>query len=170
LRDSRGLGKGLGTFRATRRTQPWAQNRHGGTRRRRPQWEGPAAAQLTPVSNCVGIGAILGEIKAWEGCSPRVRTPGHLENGGVRWSLGSTEGGLRLRKKRFGERGPGKPEKGRANQRVSRVADGEAELNEATDGSWARRRSQNERQSTVGGGGAPWSRAQSERERAIGFG
>jgi hypothetical protein len=30
----------------------------------------------------VGVGAILGEIKAWEGCSPRVRTPGRLENGG----------------------------------------------------------------------------------------
>jgi hypothetical protein len=37
-------------------------------------------AQLTPVSNCAGSGAILGEIKAWEGCSPRVQTPGRLEN------------------------------------------------------------------------------------------
>jgi hypothetical protein len=42
----------------------------------------PAAAQLTPVSNCAGSGAILREIRAWEGCSPRVRTPGRLENGG----------------------------------------------------------------------------------------
>jgi hypothetical protein len=39
------------------------------------------AAQLTPVSNCVGAEVIIGEIKAWEGCSPRVRTPGRLENG-----------------------------------------------------------------------------------------
>jgi hypothetical protein len=42
----------------------------------------PTAAQLTPVSNCAGSGAIFGEIKAREGCSPRVRTPGRLENGG----------------------------------------------------------------------------------------
>jgi hypothetical protein len=34
--------------------------------------------------------------------------------------------GLRLLKKRSGERGPGKLERGRANQRVSRVADGKA--------------------------------------------
>jgi hypothetical protein len=73
-------------------------------------------------------------------------------------------GRLRLHKKCSDERGPGKPERGRANQRVSRVADGEAELTEATDGARARRRSQNGRQSMVGGGGAPWSRAQSERE------
>jgi hypothetical protein len=44
--------------------------------------KGSAAAQLTPGSNCVGAGVILGEIKACEGCSPRVRTPGCLENGG----------------------------------------------------------------------------------------
>jgi hypothetical protein len=43
-----------------------------GTRGRRLRWKGPAAAQLTPVSNCVSTGAILGEIKTWEGCSPRV--------------------------------------------------------------------------------------------------
>jgi hypothetical protein len=36
---SMGLGKGSGTFRATRRTRPWAQNQHGGTRGRRPRWE-----------------------------------------------------------------------------------------------------------------------------------
>jgi hypothetical protein len=29
----------------------------------------------------VGAGAILGEIKAWEGCSPRVRTPARVEDG-----------------------------------------------------------------------------------------
>jgi hypothetical protein len=58
----------------------------------------------------------------------------------VRWSFGSTAAGLWLRKKRSGERGPGKPERGRANQRVSRVADGKAELTEATNGARARRR------------------------------
>jgi hypothetical protein len=34
------------------------------------------------VSNCAGSGAILGKIRAWEGGSRRVRTPGRLENGG----------------------------------------------------------------------------------------
>jgi hypothetical protein len=38
--------------------------------------------QLTPASNCTGAGVILGEITAWEGCSPRVRTSGRSENGG----------------------------------------------------------------------------------------
>jgi hypothetical protein len=44
--------------------------------------KGSAAAQLTPARNCAGSGVILGELRAWEGCSPRVRTPGRLENGG----------------------------------------------------------------------------------------
>jgi hypothetical protein len=44
--------------------------------------KGSTATKLTSTSNCAGSGAILGEIKAWEGCSPRVRTSGHLENGG----------------------------------------------------------------------------------------
>jgi hypothetical protein len=82
----------------------------------------------------------------------------------VRWSLGSTAAGLRLHKKRSGERGLGKPERGRANQRVSRVAEGKAALTEATCGAQARRWLQNSRQSMVGSGGALWSRAQSERE------
>jgi hypothetical protein len=50
-----------------------------------------------------------------------------------------------LRKKRSSERRLGKPERGRANQRVSRVADGKPKLTEATDGARARRRSQNGR-------------------------
>jgi hypothetical protein len=83
---------------------------------------------------------------------------------GVRWSLGSTAAGLQLRKKCSSERGPSKSERGRANQRVSRVADGEAELTEATNGAWARRRTQNKRRSSVSSSGAIWSRAQSERE------
>jgi hypothetical protein len=102
----------------------------------------------------VGTGAILGEIKAWKGCSPRVRTLGCLENSGCAVEPRVDGGGLRLRKKHSGERGPGKPERGRANQRVSRVADGEAELTEATDEARARRWSQNGQRSTVSGGGA----------------
>jgi hypothetical protein len=51
----------------------------------------------------------------------------------VRWSFGSTAAGLRLHKKCSGERRLDKPERGRENQRVSRVADGETKLTEATD-------------------------------------
>jgi hypothetical protein len=40
------------------------------------------AAQLNPVSNCAGSGAILGEIKAWEGCSHRVQISIRMENDG----------------------------------------------------------------------------------------
>jgi hypothetical protein len=46
--------------------------------------------------------------------------------------------GLRLRKNRSGERGPDEPERGRANRRVSRAADGKAELTVARDGAWTR--------------------------------
>jgi hypothetical protein len=46
-------------------------------------------------------------------------------------------GGLRLRKKCSGERGPSKPGREKANQRVSRVANGETELTKATDGARA---------------------------------
>jgi hypothetical protein len=153
-RGSRGLGNSSSALRSIWRTRPWAQNRHGGTRGRRPRWKGPAAAQLTPVSNCTGTGAILGKIKAWEGCSPRVQTPGCLGNGGGAVEPRVDGGGLRLHRKRYGERGPGKSERGRANQKVYRVADGKPEFIEATDGVRDRRRSQNGRRSTVSGGGA----------------
>jgi hypothetical protein len=83
----------------------------------------------------------------------------------VRWSFGSTAAGLRLCNKCSGELGPGKLEGKRANQRVSRVADSEAELTEATDEMRARRWSQNGCRSTVGGGGALSSRAERERGR-----
>jgi hypothetical protein len=101
--------------------------------------KGSTTVQLAPVRNCAGAGATLGEIRAWEGCSHRVRTPGAWRTAEVRWSFGSTAAGLRLRKKCSGEHGLGKPEGERANQRVSRVADSEAELTEATDGARARR-------------------------------
>jgi hypothetical protein len=88
---------------------------------------------------------VLGEIKAWEGCSPRVRTPERLGNDGGAVEPRVDGGGLRLHKKRSGERGPGKPGREKANRRASRVADGEAEHTEARDGARARRRSQNGR-------------------------
>jgi hypothetical protein len=44
-RGSRGLGKGSGAFRATRRTQPWASCWRESTRGRRTRQKGPKAAQ-----------------------------------------------------------------------------------------------------------------------------
>jgi hypothetical protein len=120
--------------------------------------KGSTAAQLTPARNCAGSGAILGKLRAWEGCSPRVRTLGRLENGGVRWSLGSTAAGLRLRNNCSGERGPGAPGRERAHRRLSRVADGKAKFTVALDGAWAQRRPRNRRWTSAGGGGALGSR------------
>jgi hypothetical protein len=55
-------------------------------------------------------GAELGEIKAWEGCSPRVRTQERLGDGGDTVKPRVEGGGLWLHGEDSGERGPGKPE------------------------------------------------------------
>jgi hypothetical protein len=52
-------------------------------------------------------------------------------------------GGLRLRKKCSGERGPGKLERERTNHRVSRVVGDATALTEATDATGTQRRSWN---------------------------
>jgi hypothetical protein len=65
----------------------------------------------------------------------------------LRGSAGATEQrqrrkdttGRRLRKNCSGERGSNESERGRAHRRVSRVADGEAELTVARDGAQTRR-------------------------------
>jgi hypothetical protein len=49
---------------------------------------------------------------------------------------GATATGLWLRKDRSGERGPDETERGSAHRRVSRAADGEAELTVARDRAW----------------------------------
>jgi hypothetical protein len=82
----------------------------------------------------------------------------------VRWSLGSTAVGLRLRKNCSGERGPGAAGRERAHRRVSRVADGKAKLTVALDRARAQRRPRNKRWTSAGGGRALGSRGQSERE------
>jgi hypothetical protein len=82
----------------------------------------------------------------------------------VRWSLGSTAAGLRLRKNCSGECGPGAAGRERAHRRVSRVADGKAKLTVALDGARAQRRPRNRRWTSMGGGGALGSHGQSERE------
>jgi hypothetical protein len=63
--------------------------------------------------------------------------------------LGSTAPELRLHVEKAGERGPGETEGLGANQRVSHVADEEAELTEATDATEARRWPQNGRWITI---------------------
>jgi hypothetical protein len=69
-------------------------------------------------------------------------------------------GGLWLHGKHSGERGPGKPEGLGANREVSRVANGEAELTEATNATGTERWSR----SSVSGGGT-WLVVCVERER-----
>jgi hypothetical protein len=71
------------------------------------------------MRNCAGTGTIHGKIKVWEGFSPRVRAPGRLGNDGGAVEPRVDGSGLQLRKKRSGEHGPGKSERGRANQRAS---------------------------------------------------
>jgi hypothetical protein len=59
---------------------------------------------------------------------------------GTRGSLGSTVVNSGYTGKYSGERGPGEPKGLGANRGVSRVADGEAELTEATSATGARQR------------------------------
>jgi hypothetical protein len=87
----------------------------------------------------------------------------------VRWSLGSTAAGLRLRKNGSSERGPGAAGRERAHRRVSRVDDGKAELTVALDGAWAQRRPRNKRRTSAGGGRGSrfaWAERERESERA----
>jgi hypothetical protein len=72
--------------------------------------------------------------------------------------------GLRLREDCSGERGLDETERERAHRRVSRAADSKAKLTVALDGARTRRWPQNRQQSMASGGGAPYTRGQSERE------
>jgi hypothetical protein len=47
----------------------------------------------TPASNHVGKRAVTAELRAWAGCSPRVRTLENLEDGGVAMELRIDGGG-----------------------------------------------------------------------------
>jgi hypothetical protein len=58
---------------------------------------------------------------------------------------GATVAELQLRKNHSGERGPNRPERGRAHRRVSRVAGGKAKLTVASDGAQALQRPRNRR-------------------------
>jgi hypothetical protein len=103
-------------------------------------------------------------LRARAGCSPRAKALASRSNDeGARARRGDG-GGLWLRKKRFGEHGPDAAGKEMAHIRVSRAADSKAELTVALNGAQARRRPQNRQRSTAGGGRAPCTRGQSERE------
>jgi hypothetical protein len=82
----------------------------------------------------------------------------------VRWNLGSTAAGLRLRKNCSGERRPDAAGRERAHRRVSRAGDSKAELTAALDGAWARRWPRNRHWASTDDGGAPCTRGYSERE------
>jgi hypothetical protein len=75
-----------------------------GTRGRRTRQRGS-----TPTRNCANTRAVLGEIRAWEGCSTRVQTQGRLGDGGDAGKPRVDDGGLRLHGEDSGESGPGEP-------------------------------------------------------------
>jgi hypothetical protein len=78
---------------------------------------------------------------------------------------------LRLHKDHSGERGPDRPERGRAHRRVSRVADGKAKLIVALDGARAQRWPRNRRWTSAGGGGGSrFTWAERERGQELGRG
>jgi hypothetical protein len=156
------LGTSLGAIRAVWRLQPWPSRWRRGTRERRPRWGGLTAArgcsreqsreQQNRDGQIKGTGVAYLEEKRW--CCEATADAQKLD--------GATGAGLRLREDCSGERGPDAAERERAHRRVSRAADSEAELTVALDG--ARRRPQNKQWSTTGGGGAPYTRGQSERK------
>jgi hypothetical protein len=82
----------------------------------------------------------------------------------VQWSLGSTAVGLWLRKNCSDEHRSDATRKKRTHQRVSRAANSKVKLTVALDGARAQQRPRNRHWSSAGGGGAPCSRGQSERE------
>jgi hypothetical protein len=69
-----------------------------------------------------------------------VQSQGRLSDGGNTGKPWFDGGGLRLHGEVSGERGPDEPEGLGANRGVSRVADDEAELTEATGAAMAGRR------------------------------
>jgi hypothetical protein len=98
-----------------------------------------------------------------------VRTQERLEDGWEAVKSRVDDSGLQLRKKCSGERGLDEPEGERTNRRVSRVANGEAELTGATDATGTQRRSWNGRQTSVNGSGAVWcARRAREGARELG--
>jgi hypothetical protein len=142
---SRGLGNSSSVLWAIWRTQPWAQNRHGGSRGRRTRRGGLRRRGSTPVKNFAGTGAVLGAIKVWVGCSPRVQATERLGNGRDAMEPQVDGGGLRLHGEDSGERGPNKLEGLGANRGVSQATGGAAELTEETGATRAQRRPWNGR-------------------------
>jgi hypothetical protein len=74
------------------------------------------------------------------GCSPREETLESRSNDRDAGTPRVKGGGAPAARENSGEHGPGGPEGLGANRGVSRVADGEAELTEATGAARARRR------------------------------
>jgi hypothetical protein len=143
-RGSRSLGKGSGTLKVTRRTQPWA-------------------SQPTLMSNCAMTRTINREIRVQGSFLPQARTPERLEDGGKAVKSWVDGGRLQLHGKHSGEQGLGKPEGLGANRGVSRVVNGEAELTGAMEAKGTQRRSWNDGGLRCAGAELGWSRAQGKR-------
>jgi hypothetical protein len=144
-RGSRGLGNNSSALWAIWRTQPWAQNRHGGSRGRIIRLGGLRRRGSAPAKNFADTRAVLGAIKVWVGCSPRVRAPECLGNGGDAVEPQVDGGGLRLHGEDSVEHGPNKPDGLGANRGVSQATGGAAELTEEMGATRAQRRSRNGR-------------------------
>jgi hypothetical protein len=153
LQDSRSLGKASGAIRATWRTQSRAQYRRGGTRERGTRRGGLTAARINSGEELRGHYGSNGRIK----CIGRLLTssansgaPGKRrgcgEASGRRWRTLAARENTLVSADRANQ---GK----KANQGVSRVADGEVELPEATDATGTQRRSWNGRQASMNDGG-----------------
>jgi hypothetical protein len=141
--SSRGLGKDSGALRATRRTQPWAQPRCGGTRGRKTRRSGPTTAQICSDE----------QSREDQGNKRRNRSTGRLLTSrgnsgapGKRRGRRDASGRWRwlwLHGENAGERGPSELERLGANREVSRIAVEGAEFTETTDTTGARRRPRN---------------------------
>jgi hypothetical protein len=90
-------------------------------------------AKPTSVSNFAMTRTINGEIGVRGGCLPQARTLEHLEDDREALKSRVDGGGLQMHGKHSSERGSGEPEGLGANQGVSQVAGGAAELTEETD-------------------------------------
>ena len=88
-RGSRALGKGLGEFGVTRRTQSWARRRHRGNRGRGPRRSNPTATQLSSGERLRGQQGSTREIKgAGELFTSRGKSGALEQRGGRREALG----------------------------------------------------------------------------------
>jgi hypothetical protein len=169
------LGVVLGTHRGIWRTQLRAPHRRGSTRGRCTRrgrltaargnsGEQMCANQCSTQGNR-GAGRLL-TLRGSAGGTGQRR--GHMDMMGRRWWSSGCARTTPVSMDRTDQR-----ERERAQQRVSRVADGKAKLTVALDGARAQRWPRNRRWTLAGGGGGSrfaWAEREREREREVGRG